>query len=1129
MRSQQTFITTAVFVLLASGCGPTLAPPSVAGPCQANNGGCGDPKYFSCTASDTGFVDCADIDECSVDNGGCGEPSLFTCNNQVGADPTCTPRNGDGNDAGPTPPGTDAGPVNPPAPPAVDAGPGTPDAGPPLPPDNSCGQVTLQGQCEGSVLAYCDASNQITRIDCATEYFPADVVGGSCVLISNEYGFDCAAPTGESCLYQDPNGQPMPTFCANATDGCVADVNGTDGFTCRPGIPSCSASAASQSATCQGDLLYLSCLPGDQPLAFDCSSNGGTCADGACQAPIGESCDGIVIQCGDGLTCDGATQTTNGTCIDVDECQDNNGGCGDPGLFACTNQVGAAPICTSIQPPAPSCDGITTKGLCDGSVLKFCSGSDELITVDCATEYFPSGENGGRCIQVSDEYGYDCALPNGGACVYAAPGGELVTTFCAEPEAACGLDLMQDGGFACTADVGTCQPAAAGETFAATCEGNFLFLDCQPGGQPVGYDCASNGGTCQNGACQSPPSEICDDESIGCQPGYECVGVSADAFGTCVDVDLCATNNGGCGDPRFVECVDQVAAPPNCVDIAECQTNNGGCGDPTFWRCTEQFGAAPLCTDLNECQTNNGGCGDPNLFTCTNREGAAPLCRDIASGQTQICDGLTSKGQCDGDILGYCGNNGVSIFIDCRSEYFPAEYTTGSCQIIDSDYGYDCVLPAGEPCVFDTGLSEIPTYCESPNAGCVWDFANTEGFLCTETAPACTQPAAGETFTPQCSGDLLLLDCLPGDQPLAYDCGSLGGGCENGACRSPQTELCDDELLRCAAGTRCEGVTATQFGTCVAVNDCGLNNGGCGDPAQVQCVVENGANACVDVDECADNNGGCGDANLVRCINRESATPLCEDIDECAENNGGCGDAAFVRCNNQFGAAPLCEDVDECAVNNGGCGDPALYRCTDQAGRRPLCQDINTGVSAICEGITERGQCDGDILSYCDGNNLRVTIDCPTEYLPAVGTGATCRLVDDNFGYDCAFPTGETCLYDAGTDLVQLNCSDAGDGCVVDITNNQGFVCTENMPLCTVPAANELFTPVCDGDFLFVDCLAGQQPLGYNCAANNGVCENSTCRVGQNALCDDAAFVCDAGFVCQGLTVDFYGQCTALP
>lgn len=1318
MSKNGVFLFVGFLALLLSACGPTVAPPDVGGSCVVDNGGCGDAKYFRCTETATGAVDCADLDECSVNNGGCGSPTDFFCINQVGAEPNCVQRASGGTDAGTTDPNTNGGQPPPPPPPGTDAG-TLDDAGNPIDPNVGCGGVTEQGQCSGNVLQFCNAQNELTSIDCATEYFPAGVAGGTCVFISSDYGFDCASPAGTSCVYQGPAGEPMPTFCASDTDGCVADLNGTAGFVCESNVPACTPPPAGAAAepVCNGNLLVLSCLPGNQPLALDCGSAGGTCQNGACQAPVNAACDNSLIVCGDGLTCDGATATSDGTCVDVDECEIANGGCGDPAEFTCTNRVAAAPQCTPVggNPPA-DCNGIGADGRCDGNVLQFCNAQNQLVTVDCETEYFPADQAGGRCLQIDSEYGYDCALPTEGSCVFsdatgqllptfcanpndgcvldligdqgfvctadvavceqapagqtfaptcngdnlvldclpgdqplamncgsnggncqddvcqapvdascdgtlvvcaaglscegatdsesgtcvdidecavanggcgdpadftctnqvgAAPrcepvggnppvacngidaagtcdgtvlefcsaqneliridcateyfpanqrggrcvlidadygfdcalptdescvfeddAGELLSTFCANPNDGCVLDLVGDQGFVCTADVGACTQPAAGQAFVPVCEGNRLFLDCLPGDQPFAYDCASNGGICQDGACRSPLAEICTTEGLVCQSGLECVGETPDDFGSCADVDACAADNGGCGNPAFWSCVDQVAAAPQCIDIKECDTNNGNCGDPTFWQCQEKDGALPECEDINECDTDNGGCGDPALFKCTNRIGARPLCQDIASGQNQACEGLTPKGECDGDVLRYCGRNGQPVTLDCRTEYFPAEYTAGTCQLIEGDYGYDCVLPAGDPCVFDNGLTEIPTLCASPTAGCVWDFAEATGFLCTETAPVCEQPPDGQVYIPQCSGDLLFLNCLPGDQPLAYDCGSLGGTCQNHVCKSPQDQICDGESLRCADGTACQGVTADAFGTCVPVVDCNVDNGGCGNAALVQCVVNDGAPTCVDVDECATNNGGCGDPQFVRCLNREAA-------------------------------APICEDINECATNNGGCGDPNLYSCTNRNAGLPLCQDKNTGVDPVCNGITAKGQCDGNVLSYCNGNDTRVTVDCPTEFLPEVGTGASCVLVDSDFGYDCAFPTGETCLQQTDQNSIPISCSNDNDGCILDVVNNANFVCTANVPTCTPAAANEVFTPTCGGDFLFVACLAGSQPLGYDCAANTGVCTDGACRVAPNGFCDEAIYRCEAGLTCQGLTAEVYGRCVA--
>ena len=57
--------------------------------CAVDNGGCGDPAYFTCTYNEGAAPTCADIDECATDNGGCGDPIYYTCTNNEGADPTC--------------------------------------------------------------------------------------------------------------------------------------------------------------------------------------------------------------------------------------------------------------------------------------------------------------------------------------------------------------------------------------------------------------------------------------------------------------------------------------------------------------------------------------------------------------------------------------------------------------------------------------------------------------------------------------------------------------------------------------------------------------------------------------------------------------------------------------------------------------------------------------------------------------------------------------------------------------------------------------------------------------------------------------------------------------------------------
>ena len=118
-------------------------------------------------------------------------------------------------------------------------------------------------------------------------------------------------------------------------------------------------------------------------------------------------------------------------------------------------------------------------------------------------------------------------------------------------------------------------------------------------------------------------------------------------------------------------------------------------------------------------------------------------------------------------------------------------------------------------------------------------------------------------------------------------------------------------------------------GGCRDINECEVDNGGCGDPAYFICLNNQGEPpTCADINECELDNGGCGDPRYIQCINEMGGPVTCEDVDECALRNGGCGDVLRATCTNRMAAPPLCEDIDECVENNGGCGDPA-FSCTN--------------------------------------------------------------------------------------------------------------------------------------------------------------------------------------------------------
>ena len=126
-----------------------------------------------------------------------------------------------------------------------------------------------------------------------------------------------------------------------------------------------------------------------------------------------------------------------------------------------------------------------------------------------------------------------------------------------------------------------------------------------------------------------------------CPSGYTGFGNTTNG---CVDINECATNNGGCD--ALTTCTNIAgsffcgACPSGysgtgasgCTDVNECATNNGGCdalatctntpGSFTCGACPSGYSGsgASGCTDVNECATNNGGCDA--LATCTNTPGS---------------------------------------------------------------------------------------------------------------------------------------------------------------------------------------------------------------------------------------------------------------------------------------------------------------------------------------------------------------------------------------------------------------------------------------------------------------------------------------------------------------------------
>src|SRR5690348_4570853 len=136
------------------------------------------------------------------------------------------------------------------------------------------------------------------------------------------------------------------------------------------------------------------------------------------------------------------------------------------------------------------------------------------------------------------------------------------------------------------------------------------------------------------------------DSNVLFAEGQQCpAGTTLNSQGQCIDINECATNNGGCS--TNATCTNVVGSYTcscragftgnglTCVDINECATNNGGCSSSPFVTCTNTLGSRTCgscpagftgngitCQDINECATNNGGCSTNPMVQCTNTQGS---------------------------------------------------------------------------------------------------------------------------------------------------------------------------------------------------------------------------------------------------------------------------------------------------------------------------------------------------------------------------------------------------------------------------------------------------------------------------------------------------------------------------
>lgn len=175
---------------------------------------------------------------------------------------------------------------------------------------NGCGATTDLGACSGTVLSWCDGESKLQSEDCKT-YFGVDQPG-ACTEIDASQGHFCAALSGDPCLTELDDGEVVAEYCVGHLPACIygkADAVCTDNFfTCTD----------EDIGTCKNNFAIWDCnLP--QPTATDCGSFAAKCAVvdavAVCSGVVaGGDCDDYDVFCADGLTCEGVSETSWGTC-----------------------------------------------------------------------------------------------------------------------------------------------------------------------------------------------------------------------------------------------------------------------------------------------------------------------------------------------------------------------------------------------------------------------------------------------------------------------------------------------------------------------------------------------------------------------------------------------------------------------------------------------------------------------------------------------------------------------------------------------------------------------------------------------------------------------------------------------
>lgn len=521
-----------------------------------------------------------------------------------------------------------------------------------------------------------------------------------------------------------------------------------------------------------------------------------------------------------------------------------------------------------------------------------------------------------ECIVVPNR-GYACICPEGYVLGKDLHSCEVAETVCSREQGhercrpgTC-VDSEDKSSFSCV-----CPPGYSSEIF--SCQD---IDECAAGTHKCSHDCFNTAGgyqcLCPRGMSLQEPEE------------YTCVAPDPCAINNNGCEQLClSADSGACTCTKgFILSADN----KSCSDVDECQVKNGGCQQlcqnlPGSYECLCSPGFEPLqlegidgyCFDIDECATNTHSC-DSQL-----------LCENLNGSYTCICEPGYALGL---STLSLTLSSSPSSSSSSSSPSTPyacldideCSISNGNCShfCMNLPGSYRCACPLGYILDVDGRNCQDQDECQLGNGNCEQLCLNQPGgFAC-----ACK---GGFHLAPDGFGCLDIDECardfgncsqicinllgshscacdkgyeLTGDGHSCQDvdecAGLLAGGCTHECINKPGSYECgcpvgyrlqEDErsclpaLVGCPPGTRqtdqgCEPIECSQGfllgvdGTCVDIDECHVNNGGCSH----HCENTQGSYKC-----------SCPKGYAFGANSRD-----CEDIDECSEDNGGCQDKCF--------------------------------------------------------------------------------------------------------------------------------------------------------------------------------------------------------------------------------------------